>query len=115
MSDFGSGRSDLGSMRPAFRLDRPDIRSERPDWDSERPALRSERPNLGSERSNIGSQRPNLRSNQSPKGNMWSAIPFALLCMIVNLSEGSRAAAPKGTKSCRTQGDFRSFVLPGSP
>ena len=22
----------------------------------------------------------------------------------------SRAAAPKGTKSCRTQGDFRSFV-----
>ena len=25
---------------------------------------------------------------------------------------GSRAAAPKGTKSCRTQGDFRSFVSP---
>ena len=24
---------------------------------------------------------------------------------------GSRAAAPKGTKSCRTQGDFRSSCL----
>ena len=22
--------------------------------------------------------------NRSPKGNMWSAIPVALLCMIVN-------------------------------
>ena len=45
--------------------------------------------------------------NRSPKGNMWSAIPVALLYLIVNLSEGSRAAVPKGTKSCRTQGDFR--------
>ena len=26
---------------------------------------------------------------------------------------GSRAAAPKGTKSCRTQGDFRSSFLKG--
>ena len=25
--------------------------------------------------------------------------------------KGSRAAAPKGTKSCRTQGDFRSSCL----
>ena len=33
---------------------------------------------------------------------MWSAIPVALLYMTVNLSEGSKAAAPKGTK----------FVLP---
>ena len=24
------------------------------------------------------------RENQSPKGNMWSAIPVALLCMIEN-------------------------------
>ena len=28
------------------------------------------------------------RENRSPKGNMWSAIPVALLCMIVNLCEG---------------------------
>ena len=29
-------------------------------------------------------------NNRSPKGNMWSAIPAALLCMIVNLSEGKQ-------------------------
>ena len=51
-------------------------------------------------------------TNRSPKGNVWSAIPVALLCMIVNLSEGKQgsAAAPKGTKSCRTQGDFCSSI-----
>ena len=48
------------------------------------------------------------KENRSPKGNIWSTIPVALLWVIVNWSEGSRAAAPKGTKSCRTQGDFRS-------
>ena len=25
--------------------------------------------------------------NRSPKGNMWSAIPVALLCMVVNWNE----------------------------
>ena len=34
--------------------------------------------------------------NQSPKGNMWSAIPFALLCMIVNLSEQKQGSGPEG-------------------
>ena len=34
--------------------------------------------------------------NQSPKGNMWSAIPFALLCMIVNLSERKQGSGPEG-------------------
>ena len=29
-----------------------------------------------------------LRINQSPKGNMWSAIPVALLCMLVNEGDG---------------------------
>ena len=48
--------------------------------------------------------------NRSPKGNMWSAIPVALLCMIVNLSEGKQGSGPEGAKSCRTQGDFRSSV-----
>ena len=51
-------------------------------------------------------------SDLSPKSNTWSAIPAALLCVIVNLSGGGRAEAPKGTKSCRTQGDFCSFVYP---
>ena len=34
--------------------------------------------------------------NRSPKGNMWSAIPVALLCMIVNLCEGKQGSGPKG-------------------
>ena len=34
--------------------------------------------------------------NRSPKGNMWSAIPVALLCMTVNLSEGKQGSGPKG-------------------
>ena len=36
--------------------------------------------------------------NRSPKGNMWSAIPVALLCMIVNWSEGKQGSSPKGDK-----------------
>ena len=35
------------------------------------------------------------RANRSPKGNMWSAIPVALLCMIVNLSERKQGSGPK--------------------
>ena len=38
--------------------------------------------------------------NRSPKGNMWSAIPVALLCMIVNCSEGKQ---PK-TEDFRSEG-----------
>ena len=38
------------------------------------------------------------KSNRSTKGNMWSAIPVALLCMVVNWNER--------TKSCRTQRTF---------
>ena len=34
--------------------------------------------------------------NRSPKGNMWSAIPVALLCMIVNLSERKQGSGPEG-------------------
>ena len=50
------------------------------------------------------------RENQSPKGNMWSAIPDALLCMVVNLRGGSRAVAWKGTKSYRLKGNFHLFA-----
>ena len=39
---------------------------------------------------------PEKEPNQSPKGNMWSAIPVALLCMIVNLSEGKQGSGPEG-------------------
>ena len=34
--------------------------------------------------------------NRSPKGNMWSAIPVALLCMIVNWSKGWLGRGPEG-------------------
>ena len=34
--------------------------------------------------------------NRSPRGNTWSAIPVALLCMIFNLSEGKQSSGPKG-------------------
>ena len=69
----------------------------------------SEGPYLGLKRLDLGSEGLILgggteTGNRSPKGNMWSAIPIALLCMVVNPNGGSRAAAPKGTKSCRTQG-----------
>ena len=38
------------------------------------------------------------KENRSPKGNMWSAIPVALLCMIVNLCEGKQGSGPKGVE-----------------
>ena len=55
------------------------------------------------------------RNNWSPKGNMWSAIPVALLFMVVNQNGGSRAAAPKGTKSSRSQGTSIRFFHPSAP
>ena len=33
---------------------------------------------------------------RSPKGNMWSAIPVALLCMVVNRSEWKQGSGPEG-------------------
>ena len=38
----------------------------------------------------------NKYENRSTKGNMWSAIPVALLLMIVNWSEGKQGSGPKG-------------------
>ena len=34
--------------------------------------------------------------NRSPKGNMWSAIPVALLCMVVNWNERKQDSGPEG-------------------
>ena len=34
--------------------------------------------------------------NRSPKGNIWSAIPVALLCMILNWSKRKQGSGPKG-------------------
>ena len=35
------------------------------------------------------------RENRSPKGNTWSAIPVALLCMVVNRNE-RQGSGPEG-------------------
>ena len=40
----------------------------------------------------------NSGENRSPKGNMWSAIPVALLCMIVNWIESKQDSGPEGDK-----------------
>ena len=39
---------------------------------------------------------PKKMLNRSPKGNMWLAIPVALLCMIVNWSERKQGSGPEG-------------------
>ena len=40
--------------------------------------------------------RSGFRTNGSPKGNMWSAIPVALLCMVVNWNERKQGSGPEG-------------------
>ena len=35
-------------------------------------------------------------ANRSPKGNMWSAIPVALICMIVKWSERKQGSGLEG-------------------
>ena len=35
-------------------------------------------------------------TNRSPKGNMWSVIPVALLCVIVKWSERKQGSGPAG-------------------
>ena len=37
-----------------------------------------------------------ISRNRSPKGHMWSAIPVALLCMILNWSERKQGSGPEG-------------------
>ena len=39
---------------------------------------------------------PKKRRNRSPKGNMWSAIPVALLCMVVNRNERKQGSGSEG-------------------
>ena len=41
---------------------------------------------------------------------MWSAIPVALLCMIVNLSKGKQGSGPEGDEVLLNTGGI-SFVL----
>ena len=43
-----------------------------------------------------GKGRRKKEKNRSPKGNMWSAIPVALLGVIMNWSEGKQGSGPEG-------------------
>ena len=54
-----------------------------------------------------------LRSTSRP-GQEVVSDSLALLNGLLRSARGSRAAAPKGTKSCRTQGEFLSVRLPVS-
>ena len=44
--------------------------------------------------------------NQLPKGNIWSAIPIALLCMIVNLGKGEQGSGSEGDSTVKHRGTF---------
>ena len=54
---------------------------------------------------------------RSPKGNMWSAIPVALLCMIVNWSKGKQGSGPEGVDDLcfHTYGEFSPPPPPPPP
>ena len=49
--------------------------------------------------------------NRLPKGIMWSAVPVALLCMVVNRNE-RQGSGPKGDKVLQNTEDFCLFVRP---
>ena len=56
--------------------------------------------------------------NRLPKGNMWSAIPVALLCMVVNWRERKQGSGPKGNKVLQNTGEIlfiHSFVCLSVP
>ena len=49
-----------------------------------------------------------------PKGNMWSAIPVALLSMFVTVGDGKQGSGPKGDDVLWNTGAFiRLFVEAG--
>ena len=47
-------------------------------------------------RADFRHERTDFRSDRSPKGIMWSAIPVALLCMVVNWNERKQGSSPEG-------------------
>ena len=50
-------------------------------------------------RRSLGHLGRSCKLNRSPKGNTWSAIPVALLCMIVNWSERKQGSGSKGDEA----------------
>ena len=86
------------------------MRPERADLKAERAELRPERAELRPKKVDLRSERADS-SPRSPKGNTWSAIPAALLCMVVNWNE-RQGSGSKGDKVLWNTGDFHSFVRP---
>lgn len=64
------------------------MRSKRADLKTEMADLRLIRSKLKHEKADLQHERADFTlwggDNQSPKSNIWSAIPPALLCIIVN-------------------------------
>ena len=48
----------------------------------------------------------NYEINRSPEGNMWSALPVALLCMIVKKWEEAGQRPPRGRSPIEHRGTF---------
>ena len=82
--DFRPKRADFGPKRTGYGPRNVDFRSKRADLRTERVAL-----GLLELISNL---------NRLPKGNLWSAMPVTLLCMIVNWSERKQGSSPKRNK-----------------
>ena len=76
----------LSPLRPLPK--KADMRSKRADLKTEMADLRLIRSNWRPEKADLQHKTANFRpwegDNQSPKSNIWSAIPHALLCIIVN-------------------------------
>ena len=76
---------------------RADLRPEKADFRPERADFKPTKADSKLERVDFRPERADFRPNRSPKGNnMWSAIPVALLCMVVNRNERKQGSGPEG-------------------
>ena len=50
------------------------------------------------------------KENQSPKGNMWSAVPLALLGILVIVDDRQQGSHPKEDNVLQNTGGLHSFV-----
>ena len=104
-ADFRPERTDSRPERAVFRPERANFRPERA-WGKgthERTDKRTKVPCVlqdfvpfGAAAQKEEEEEEEERQTRSPKGNMWSAIPVALVCMIVNWSERKQGSGPKG-------------------
>ena len=52
------------------------------------------------------------KRNRSAKGKLWSAIPVALLCLLVVKRRERQGSGSEGDKALKNTGDFCSSVCP---